>query len=106
MSADGSWSVCTHDLCLIVVLAMRLLHCQSCQQMVHGVFATMNICHIAVPLDSALVQRYSHVSADGSWSVCTHEHLTSLFSLCACHSTGHVGDGSWSVCTHEHLPDR
>jgi hypothetical protein len=48
------------------------------------------------------------VSADGSWSVCTHEHLTDRCSLCAC-ACYHVvmsADGSWSVCTHEHLPDR
>jgi hypothetical protein len=44
MSADGSWSVCTHehltDCCLLLCLLQR----QSCQQMVHGVFALMNIC--------------------------------------------------------------
>jgi hypothetical protein len=43
MSADGSWSVCTHEhlpdrcsLCYALATA-------SCQQMVHGVFALMNI---------------------------------------------------------------
>jgi hypothetical protein len=45
MSADGSWSVCTHEhlterslvLCAFVASASHV------QQMVHGVFALMNI---------------------------------------------------------------
>jgi phosphotransacetylase len=38
MSADGSWSVCTHEhLPDAVLFALRLLQRQSCQQMVHGV---------------------------------------------------------------------
>jgi hypothetical protein len=102
MSADGSWSVCTHEhlpdrfpllcyalatalimsadglcihehLMIAVLSALLLATALSCQQMVHGVFALMNICQIAVPpvCATALV-----MSADGSWSVCTHEHLT------------------------------
>jgi hypothetical protein len=48
------------------------------------------------------------MSADGSWSVCTHEHLTDRCSLDSALATAFVmsADGSWSVCTHEHLPDR
>jgi hypothetical protein len=113
MSADGSWSVCTHEhltirslryacysatscqqmvhgvfalmnICQIVVFSMRLL-LLSCQQMVHGVFALMNICQIVV-LCYALATA-PVMSADGS-SVCT-EHLIHRCSLdsCACHST-------------------
>jgi hypothetical protein len=37
--------VCTHEhLPDAVLFALRLLQRQSCQQMVHGVFALMNIC--------------------------------------------------------------
>jgi hypothetical protein len=60
--------------------------------MVHGVFALM-ICQIAVlsTLRFLLV-----VSADGSWSVCTHEHLTDRCSL-TLFATALVmsADGSW-----------
>jgi hypothetical protein len=42
MSADGSWSVCTHEHLPDRFLSVRLQR-QSCQQMVHGVFALMNI---------------------------------------------------------------
>jgi hypothetical protein len=47
------------------------------------------------------------MSADGSWSVCTHEHLTDRCSLCSALFTALLlsADGSWSVCTHEHLTD-
>jgi hypothetical protein len=67
-------SVCTHEHLTDRCSALRLLQRQSCQQMVHGVFALMNICRSlfsALRFATALV-----MSADGSWSVCTHEHLT------------------------------
>jgi hypothetical protein len=35
--------VCTHEHLLIAASSMRLLQRQSCQQMVHEVFALMNI---------------------------------------------------------------
>jgi hypothetical protein len=46
MSADGSWSVCTHEhLPDRDLFAMRLLHCKSCQQMVHGVCTHEHLPH-------------------------------------------------------------
>jgi hypothetical protein len=58
--------------------------------MVHGVFALMNICLIA-DLRYALQASVQIMSADGSWSVCTHEHLPHRFLLlCACYSASHV----------------
>jgi hypothetical protein len=58
MSADGSWSVFTHEHRQILLFsALRLLLRQSCQQMVHGVFALMNICQIAVLSMLRLLQR-------------------------------------------------
>jgi hypothetical protein len=57
MSADGSWSVCTHEH-LIAVLCSALAIQQSCQQMVHGVLHSMNICQIVV-LFLRLLQRHS-----------------------------------------------
>jgi hypothetical protein len=42
--ADGSWSVCAHEhLPDSLFSLLRLPRRQSCQQMVHGVFALMNI---------------------------------------------------------------
>jgi hypothetical protein len=74
MSADGSWSVCTHE------------HLRS----LFLFYALASACHVS------------------RWfmSVCTHEHLTDRCSLTLrLHSTV-IADGSWSVCTHEHLTDR
>jgi hypothetical protein len=74
MSADGSWSVCTHE----------HLH---------------RSCSLFYALASAVMSQ--------GFSVCTHEHLTHRCSLDSALATALVSaDGSWSVCTHEHLPDR
>jgi hypothetical protein len=44
MSADGSWVFALMNIYQTAVLfALRLLQRQSCRQMVHGVFALMNI---------------------------------------------------------------
>jgi hypothetical protein len=66
MSADGSWSVCTMNICHIAVLCYALQR-QSCQQMVHGVFCTHE--HLT-SLFSRLYACHSTVmSADGSCGV-------------------------------------
>jgi hypothetical protein len=70
MSADGSWSVCTHEHLHTSLFSFDSALAKSCQQMVHGVFALMNICYITL---SALAS--AKQVSDGSWSVCTHEHL-------------------------------
>jgi hypothetical protein len=90
MSADGSGVFALMN----IYQLFSALRCAIRHQMVHGVFALMNICQIAV-LCSAPLQRI--MSADGSWSVCTHEHLPdSLFSLlCALLRCQSSADGSW-----------
>jgi TRAP-type mannitol/chloroaromatic compound transport system permease small subunit len=57
MSADGSWSVCTHEHLAVSLFfsTLRLLQCHV-MQIVDGVFALMNICQIAVLLYLRLPQ--------------------------------------------------
>jgi hypothetical protein len=104
MSADGSWSVCTMNICHIAVLCYALQR-QSCHQMVHGVFCTHE------HLTSLFSRLYACHSADhvSRWfsGVLHHEHLPVDLLLCACHTALIMSaDGLWSVCTHEHLSDR
>jgi hypothetical protein len=73
------------NICQIAVLStLRLLQHWSCRQMVHGVFALMNICLIAVLFALRLLQRKS--CQQMVHGVCTHEHLPDrCFFLCACY---------------------
>jgi hypothetical protein len=71
--------------------------------MVHGVFALMNICLTLFSLLCASATA-PVMSADGSWSAFTHEHLPDRCSLlCACYSTNHVSRWFMEVCRTSHL---
>jgi hypothetical protein len=45
------------------------------------------------------------MSADGL-GVCTHEHRHAVLDSALATALVMSADGSWSVCTHEHLTDR